>query len=338
MVNVQTVLGPVDSSQLGRTLMHEHVRISWHGWKEDSTVTFDRPGALSRAIDQLSELYALGIRSFVDPCPIDLGRDVEFLAEVSAGSGVNIICATGLYAEEHGFPPYFRMRSIEELTEIYLHELQNGVGATGISPGIIKCATGAEHVGQHEEKALRAAARAQLVTGVPIVTHTSAGKFGPEQLDIFESEGVSPSSCLIGHCGVNSDIKYHLALLRRGCTVGFDQIDLPFLQDDEVHLALVSSLIHLGWSGQIVLSHDNVSCYPGRFINLPAEVLEMVERRTFTNVITTFIPALIERFAVTTDIADAFLLENPRRIFEHAAANARNGVSPATVPIPGTVA
>jgi phosphotriesterase-related protein len=324
VVDVQTVLGPVDSGLLGRTLMHEHVRISWHGWKEDSTVTFDRPAALSRAIDQLAELKSLGISTFVDPAPIDLGRDVEFLAEVSQGSGVNIVCATGLYAEHNGFPPYFQMRTVEELTEIYLHELTKGVGQTGIRPGIIKCATGAEHVGEHEEKALRAAARAQQATGVPIITHTSAGRFGPEQLDIFESEGVRPSSCLIGHCGFNSDISYHLSLLRRGCAVGFDQIDLPFLQDDEVHLALVSSLIRLGWEQQIVLSHDNVSCYPGRFINLPQEVVDMVEKRTFTNVITTFIPALVERFGIRADIAETLLLDNPRRIFETAYANAKN--------------
>ncbi len=48
------------------------------------------------------ELKALGVTALVDPCPIDLGRDVEFAAEVSQASGVQVICATGLYKEESG--------------------------------------------------------------------------------------------------------------------------------------------------------------------------------------------------------------------------------------------
>src|SRR5947207_5776098 len=155
MSKVQTVLGPIDSAEMGFTLMHEHVLVGMPGWDLDATFRADRQQAIELASESLAELRELGVQTFVDPCPMELGRDVEVMAEVSRRSGLNIICSTGLYHERAGIPFYMRGRSAEQLTEIYLKEITEGIGDTGIKPGIIKCATATGAVGEHEEKTLR---------------------------------------------------------------------------------------------------------------------------------------------------------------------------------------
>ncbi len=113
---VQSVLGPISVDALGLTLMHEHLKIGYPGWEVDSTLEFDREAELSEAVGRLSRLRELGVSTFVDPCPMELARDPEFMADVSRESGVHIICATGLYIEQGlelaGFPAYFRALGI----------------------------------------------------------------------------------------------------------------------------------------------------------------------------------------------------------------------------------
>ena len=84
-------------------------------------------------VDRMLELKALGVSALVDPCPIDLGRDVEFAAEVAQATGVHIVCATGLYKEESGAAPYYKFRAafsdaVSEMTEIFVKEVTEGIG------------------------------------------------------------------------------------------------------------------------------------------------------------------------------------------------------------------
>ena len=75
-MQVQTVTGPISLDQLGRTLMHEHLFIAFPGAEFDSTATFDRATFVAEAVKRLKQLRTdHGVRSFVDPCPIELGRD-----------------------------------------------------------------------------------------------------------------------------------------------------------------------------------------------------------------------------------------------------------------------
>src|SRR5271170_6931521 len=186
MKQINTVTGTVAPEKLGTTLMHEHLLIGWAGWELDCSIPkFDRKSALKNCIETLKPLKDLGLESMVDPCPMDIGRDVTFMAEVASASGVNIIGATGLYKEDLGSTAYFKQRSVEEITEIYVTEISKGIDGTGIKAGFIKCATGKGQVTPYEEMCLRAAARAHKRTGVPITTHTDEGTMGREQLDIF---------------------------------------------------------------------------------------------------------------------------------------------------------
>src|SRR5262245_13924890 len=129
MTTVQTVTGTCRPNDLGLTLMHEHLIIGWPGWESDTAARpFDRREAKRLCVDRMQELKALGVTALLDPCPIDLGRDVEFAAEVAQASGVHVICATGLYKEESGGAAYFKFRgafgdAVSEMTEIFVREL-----------------------------------------------------------------------------------------------------------------------------------------------------------------------------------------------------------------------
>ncbi len=314
--SINTVTGTTSPEQLGTTLMHEHLLIGWAGWELDCAAPrFDRKVALKNCIERLKEVRDLGLKSFVDPCPMDIGRDVTFMAEVADATGVNVICATGLYKEDLGNTAYFKQRSVDDIADVYVSEIQKGIGTTGIRAGIIKCATGKGQVTKYEETCLRAASRAHKKTGVPITTHTEDGTMGREQLDIFASEGVDLSHVIIGHsCGA-SDLRYHTDMLDRGCTLGFDRFGLDFLHPDKLRLAALLGLIGVGYESQLVLSHDTVACWLGRGMDLPPELAKRIENWTPTHVFKNIVPAL-KRAGVTDAKIHTMMVENPRRYFQ----------------------
>lgn len=305
---VNTVTGPCSPDQLGLTLTHEHLMIGWAGWETDSTVRYDRAAALRLVTDKVKELRDLGLETFVDPCPMDLGRDVEFMAEVSQRTGVRVVCATGLYTHTLGANAYYRQRKVDELAEIYVHDLTVGIGESGIKAGLIKCATGDGKITRYEERCLRAAAKAHLQTGAPITTHTENGTMGPQQLDIFASEGVDLSRVIIGHSCGNSDLRYHLGMLERGCTLGFDRFGIEVLLPDKIRLAAMIGLLGIGYEKQLVPSCDSAACMKGRQPRGPSPLKHpsYLWQRIF--------PALREA-GVGEDKLRTILVDNPKRFF-----------------------
>lgn len=317
MRTIQTVTGPVAVEALGTTLMHEHLAIGWPGWEAEAPA--DRAARRehrARCVDTMQELKQHGLRALVDPCPLDLGRDVELMAEVAQATGVHIVCATGLYKEDEGAPAYFKFRThwgdaLGEMTDVFVRELTEGVGETGIRAGVIKVATGVGRITPYEETVLRAAARAHAATGAPITTHTDQGTMGPEQLAILTGAGVAPHAIVIGHsCGA-SDVHYHLQMLDRGAVLGFDRFGLELLHPDRERLAVLIGLLGLGFERQLVLSHDTVWCWRGRPPKLPPDLLPLWKP---TYVFETIVPRL-RAAGVSEEKIRTMLVENPRRYF-----------------------
>jgi phosphotriesterase-related protein len=320
MLRVHTVGGPCAPDELGRTLMHEHLLVGWPGWEAyESEERGARQERVARCTERLQELRAHGVTTLLDPCPIDLGRDVELMAEVAERSGVRIVCATGLYKEDQGAPAYFKFRSqfgdaLGEMTELFVHELTEGVGSTGIRAGVIKVATGAHRITPYEELVLRAAARAHRATGAPITTHTDEGTMGVEQLAILEAEGVPAGAVVVGHSCGSSNLVYHLAMLDRGAYLGFDRFGLEILHPDRARVAALIGLLGLGFERRIVLSHDTVWCWRGRAPRLPPSTMSEWEP---THLFKRIIPRLLDAGVPQAKI-DTMLVENPRRYFAEA--------------------
>lgn len=314
---VQTVLGSCEASDLGVALMHEHLMIGWPGWDQDAAAPpLDRSGARTMCVERMLELKELGMSTLVDPCPMDLARDAEFMAEVAQSARMNIICATGLYKEDQGAAAYFKFRTalgdvVSEMTESFVKELTDGIGSTGIKAGIIKVATGAHQVTSYERAVLTAAARAHKATGVPITTHTEEGTMGREQLDIFAGEGVDLSHVIVGHSCGSADLKYHVDMLERGAYLGFDRFGLEMIHSDRLRLAALIGLVGVGFGHRIVLSHDSVWCWRGRPLQIPTALMPNWHP---THVFKRILPALRDA-GVPEERITALMRDNPRRYF-----------------------
>lgn len=320
---VQTVTGPIPVEGLGRTLMHEHLFIAFPGAWFDPLAEYDRAKLVEEAVRRLAKLRAdLDVRTFVDPCPIELGRDVSLMKEVSEKSGVQIVCTTGFYYEELGLPVYWRRRTVDEIAELYIREITHGIGDTRVKAGALKVSTGAPVVTAHEEKFLAAACIAQKATGVPIMTHTTDGCAGPEQQQLFASGGVGAHRCLIGHCCTNPDPAYHRRVVAGGSYIGFDQVGMESYQRDDVRADNVAKLVRDGYRAQIMLSMDRLCGRLGKFNRqLTAEEMAKMEYlksqglwQAHTYMFTDFIPMLRARGVSHADI-DSILQDNPRRFF-----------------------
>jgi phosphotriesterase-related protein len=313
MPTVNGVLGPIDTTDLGVTLIHEHLLIGWPGWEKDPLTSFDRRAEVDKAVERLEELRSLGVQTFVDPCPVDIGRDVEFAAEVAGRSGMHYIAASGMYKEELGMPTHFRQMDVDSLAELYVREITEGIGGTGIRAGVIKVATAAP-ITEHEQKNLRAAARAKA-TNTRIITHTDAGSYGPGQIDIVEEEGLDPWNVMVGHSDGSADLAYHDTLIRRRCYDGMDRFGLEFVHPDRLRVATLAGLIAIGYADRIMLSHDAVGCFLGRPRVLTPEMERLRAKWNYTHIHREILPLLREA-GVREETITTMLRDNPRRFFE----------------------
>lgn len=318
-VEIQTVTGTTTPDALGVTLMHEHLAIGYPGWQADSI----RPGPsrdemVSRCVDRIEEMKAHGITAMLDPCPNDLGRDVELMAAVAQKTGFQIVCATGLYKEAEAGAAYWKFRSnfggvVEAMTELFVKELSEGIGGTGIRAGIIKVATGHTPMTEYEKWVFEAAARAAVETGAPITTHTDK-RFGDDQQAFLVGHGVAPHRIIIGHSCGSSDHAYHRRIAEGGSYLGFDRFGLDMLQPDEERVASLLRLLEAGFERQLVVSHDSVWCWRGAPIPSREVQAQMEKVWNPLHFHERIVPRLRNGGASEAQI-QALLVENPRRFF-----------------------
>lgn len=321
MGKINTVLGPVATDQLGITLMHEHMVLAYPGWNLDPLCQHvELKNLASICSDALGKVREYGVRTVVDASPWDLWRNIELDRMVAEKTGLNIICATGLYYEAEGMPAYFKFRGqvmdiITEIYEAFMQELTVGIGKTGVKAGIIKVATSHGCITPYEEKVLRAAARAQKETGVPITTHTQQGTMGPEQAALLISEGVKPGKIIIGHMCGNASLEYQMSVIDKGVCLGFDRWGIDFIFPDNLRRATLLGLLGLGFADRIVLSQDCNAAILGRPFVMPDFIQALIANWDYTHIFRNIIPQL-KKAGVSDEHMGQMLVENPRRIFE----------------------
>jgi phosphotriesterase-related protein len=311
--------------------MHEHVFTFDPDYQINVPQAWgDRRHRVVDAANRLDELYECGIRTIVDLTVLGLGRNVPLILEVAAATRVNIVVATGVYTFDE-VPRPFRMRGPgaplggpEPMVPLFVDEVFNGIGATGVRPGVLKCATGSRGLTPGVERVLRAVAVAHRITGLPITTHTVARlKHGIDQQRVFAEEGVDLNRVVIGHCGDSDDLAYLRAIADEGSYLGLDQFGVGHLAPLEQRIALVVELCRLGYAERIVLSQD-YACY--------ADVLDDQSRQmlnpgwAYTCVTERVIPELL-RQGVSTAQIDQMLVQNPIRILSRGAGGPRDSRS-----------
>ena len=312
MAVVNTIAGPLDATELGFTLMHEHVLVKSPGVAENFPSVWDREAEIENAAAKLRDVAARGVKTIVDCTTADLGRDIQFVAEAARRSGVQIIACTGMY---HDIPRYFHTRSVDAMAELFVREIREGIADSGIKAGIIKCATDEAGMTVQVEKVVRACARAHRITGLPITTHTyAAGEMGTRQQDMLAEEGVDLSRVIIGHSGDSKDAEYLLRLVAQGSYIGMDRFGLDMILPTADRVATIALLCRLGHADRMILSHD-ANSYMDWYERWMIE--QAAPNWHYNFIPDTVIPAL-RQAGVTDDQIRQMTIDNPRRIFEHS--------------------
>lgn len=314
MAAINGVLGAIDPSDLGFTLMHEHVLVANHSMRKAFPDWIDREERVAFAVGEIQAAKELGVRTIVDLTPINLGRDIEIIREVAEKAEVQMIAATGFYWHEE---PWFIGWEADRLVEWLLRDIEHGIEGTDVKAGIVKCATDAPGITDLNRKLLTVAARLHCASGVPISTHTDVqNRSGLAQQDIFEEEGVDLSRVVIGHCGDSEDLDYLEAILKRGSFIGMDRFGLNQLLSFEKRVETVAELCRRGYSERMVVSHDaccGIDWFPGM------DLSEAMPEWNFRHLCNDVIPALRKKGVTEEEILD-LTVANPRRVFEKQGA------------------
>jgi phosphotriesterase-related protein len=263
----------------------------------------------------------------VDLTAVGLGRNIPLIQRVNKDVDLNIVVATGLYTFDE-LPHFIAGRPAENaksdvMFQMFVHDIVEGIADTGVKAGILKCCTETQGVTPNIDRVLRAIALAHRETGVPISTHTNAkARTGLDQQRIFREEGVDLSRVVIGHCGDTTDIDYLKEVLDQGSTIGCDRFGQYPRSTDDPHgdatfderVDTVVRLCELGYSSQIVLSHDAL-CY----LDYTDTLGEIWPQWHYNHISEDVIPALLER-GVSQAQLDEMFVTNPQRIFERGEA------------------
>ena len=293
---IMTVRGPIEQSEMGLTLPHEHIIVDFAGAEHAGRHRYDPADVVRTMRPLLEEVRALGVRSFVECTPMYLARDVEIFRELSDLTGLQIVTNTGQYKEPFLPAKTFRLDA-EALAAEWIEEWRDGIDGTDVRPGFVKTAVNPEPLAPTQVKIIRAAGLASRATGLPIATHTGRADQARQILDILEQVGVEPERWIFVHAQNEDDMGKLCEVAGTGCWVELDGIGEDTL---EKHMRPLLALLEAGHGDRLLLSHDagwyRVGEEPGG------------KKKPYTTLLTAFLPAA-ERRGVDP--------ETLRRITEH---------------------
>lgn len=318
MATVQTVQGPIDTEELGLTLIHEHF------FSSDEAVSVQWPHVRDREQeDQLAREVAEavkshGVRTVVEPTAMLLGRDIEASRRLAEDSGLQIVACTGIYTYDH-LPQFLANRSEDFIADLFVHDIEQGIQGTEIRAAFIKCAADEPGVNERIEKVHRAAARASRRTGAPIMAHSRpASNTGPRQVEIFLEEGVAPEKIQIAHTGDTDDLDYIERLLETGVWIGMDRYGIDLFLPTDRRNATVLALLERGYAERMFLSQDFDIPIAAGLDWYPPEMVEQLQAAgaatdwSMTFLFESVIPTLKEG-GMTDEQLETMMVRNPAR-------------------------
>lgn len=255
---LHTVAGPLPAASVrGPVLAHEHLAVDLDRRGDGAAVLDprDHGPAISSELTALRKEFRLSL--VVEQTCRGMGPDPEALVRIMEETGVAVVAATGWYYEPFHPAADLAGASIEQLTETLVRDVEQGLGATGVRPGVLG------EVGSHgetpsgpEARSLRAAARAATATGLSVATHAQLGRGGLAQLDLLTAEGLAPHRICVGHQDLLDDPVVHRRLAGAGAYVAFDTVGKESYQPDGVRLRLLLALLEAGYADRALLSCD----------------------------------------------------------------------------------
>lgn len=295
-MSITTVTGDISKDKLGKTLPHEHIfcdlrslvgEYSEIGRRNifEEKITLQNYGHLRRnpyavldnaVINELNvqeaevlEWRKAGGDSIVDVTTDDFGRDVDLLYGISRTTGVNIIAGCGYYVDA-SLKQSIKALTVQQMTEIILRDLTEGVNGTGIKAGVIGEVGTSARITEAEFKSLEASAIAQQKTGAAMHIHACLwNRTGIEAAQFAIDHGAIPEKICVDHADVVLDMGYIEALLKMGVKVEFDNFGKEFYVDrryrnlldgsfatDMQRVQALKYLIDKGYTSQLLITCD----------------------------------------------------------------------------------
>lgn len=329
MATVQTVLGPIDSTDLGPTYMHEHVFILDADVQQNFPVEWgSEDERVADAVSKLKALAAQGIRTIADPTVLGLGRYIPRIQRVAElVPELNIIPATGCYTYDQ-VPWFFVYRDPaifaalgwddpDPMITMFTSDITEGITDTGVKAAFLKCAIDSKGLTDGVARIMRAVARTHRQTGAPITVHTHPGsQAGLEVKKLMcDEEGVDPTRIVLGHSGDSADVDHLSALADHGFILGMDRFGLNIETTFERRADTLIEMCRRGYADRMVLSHD-VSCYIDM---IDPRLLTLMPSWNYLHIRDDVLPYVRER-GVTEEQITTMLVDNPRRYFENISA------------------
>ena len=330
---IRTILKDFAPDELagGATLFHEHMSFAddfmtrWTGYAIDTRRETALPGAPAPGagagrqggapppappstpsgkyfmqdpdfmIEEMKIAKGEGISCIVDGGHADMGRDMNFLRQMSEKSGLPIVAGGGFYTQPF-YPKEISTMSEDQIYQALLKEVDaEPVGVFGEIGSW-------DYITKDERKVFRAVGRASVATNLPIFTHTGIpGKSALEQLDLLEDVGVDPKKVVIGHLGNLNDpnVEIHRAVCRRGAFVGFDR---QGSQGDVQQVPLVMKLLEAGYADNLMFASDLSNIAQTRKGGGPG----------YARTLTVFVPKL-KAAGASDEVLRQIMQDNPRR-------------------------
>jgi phosphotriesterase-related protein len=278
-------------------------------------------GDIDLAIQEVMEFKRLGGSTLVEVTPPGIGRDPVGLRKVSEATGLNIVCCTGWYVA-FSHPPMIKDLGIDDLCNIMIKELTEGIDGTGIRAGFIgelaMSGTPDKPFEKDEEKVLRAAAKASAKTGIPTTVHPNfLGKHVDTYIDVLLSEGARKDKIFISHIEMYpDDMDYQKAILDRGVSISYDQFGFECYMDsmapgaglpsDRERVKNLVSLIQAGYEKQLLISNE--CCFKVLY--------KRYGGYGYGHILEHIVPELRYK-GVTEEQIRTILIDNPKRLFAH---------------------
>lgn len=302
---IVTVEGDIEPDAMGITLIHEHVLVDFIGADSTGFHRWDKNEVVSFLIPYIEDAKKRGVRTMVECTPSFLGKDPELLKILSEKTGMQFLTNVGFHGAVSGkyLPPFVQEATAEELADMWVIEVFEGIGDTGIKPGFIKISVNEGAVlSEMDQKLVKAAALTHVQTGLLIVSHTGTWKTAKAQIELLKSMKVDPKNFVWVHAQNEQDFENYRLAIQEGVWVSLDGI----VWDVQGHLERLEFFRDQLGLDRVLISHDAGWYSPGE--------ADQKNFKGFTSLFDELLPLLEEKGFLKEDV-EVLLIENPKKAF-----------------------
>lgn len=309
-----TVTGPIPSSDMGSTLIHEHVLVDWIGADSTGYHRWDREAVIERALPYIKKAGKQGVRTMLECTPAYLGRDPLMLQELSRQSDMQILTNTGYYGavDNQFMPKHAWEESAEEIAGRWIDEYKKGIDNSEVRPGFIKISVKGEgSLSDLHQKIVKAAAITHQETGLTIVSHTGGDEPALAQVEILKEAGISPSAWVWTHAQSGA-LKNQINIAKEGGWISLDNFNYdPAVKPEnrgnlDWFVQRLTKLNEADLLDKVLISHDAGYYNP--------DESNGGDFREYTDISEYLLPALREN-GFTEDDINQLLIRNPREAY-----------------------